>query len=56
MILSTKIGVDEATRAFRVWKEYEGKKEEQEVEKSEKKPQPYKHIKVGGKLATTRDC
>ena len=39
-------GVQEATEAFKQWTAVQSKKEEIEQEKSDKKPAPYKHVKV----------
>jgi len=39
-------GVQEATEAFKLWTLAQSKKEEQEMEKSDKKPAPFKSIKV----------
>ena len=36
----------EAVTAYAVWREAKNKREEKEQEKSERKPPPYKHIKV----------
>jgi hypothetical protein len=33
--------------AFKLWRLAKEKKEEQEQEKNDRKPAPYKHIKVG---------
>lgn len=40
------LAVKEAGQAFRIWKEHKENKEHQEVVKSEKKPAPYRFIKV----------
>lgn len=40
------VGMREATAAYQVWKEAKNKRDEKELEKSEKKPPPYRHIKV----------
>ncbi len=39
-------GVREATAAFRMWQKVQEAVEKQEMEKSEKKPRAYKHIRV----------
>ena len=39
--------VKEATAAYAVWSAAQARKEEEANEKKDKKPAPYKHIKVG---------
>lgn len=39
-------GVKEATEAFKLWTAAKAKKVEQEQERSDKKPAPYKFVKV----------
>ena len=40
------LGVEEATEAYKVWKEFKANKEQMMIEKSEKKPAPFKYVKV----------
>ncbi|XP_013395889.1 histone-lysine N-methyltransferase NSD2-like [Lingula anatina] len=41
-----RLAVAEATEAFKVWKSYKDTKEQQEIERNDKKPAPFKFIKT----------